>query len=245
MSAIKCTECGTWPIDPRAKFCPQCGWRVAAAAEPPKPPYGWMIVAGIDAKPQDRYFPALCAYCSAIVPGPGWRLLRENAQEVLPPDFEMTHDGREWINPGWAFHRESFFERMKRDPKILAIRVPCEPVKQPVGAGPIFAKPEFPKPISDLSGLPEDGYVLAYSTEKPYWTHISVGWFHNRAIVTSQYWSYWMPQPPPPVPPLKSAEEVEREAFDTWRDTHVNRGFETLDAFHAGIAHARNQGEGK
>lgn len=270
------------------------------ATESPKPPYGFRLVDKVKDAPKldtDLYFRKSLGvwglvehlrcfepnetYTRAINPGPGYRLLRED--EPLPEEkFERFAPSGRWLKSSKCGDENCCPKNMKAkdwadDPKnhTLAIRVPCEPVSQLVGAGPIFTKPkpiitdaackncncwlcsnwthcaycgtarnpELPKPIGDLSGLPEIGYVLIWGGG--HWSAASAK--DMRESKNSPRFTHWQPQPSAPVPPPKSQDEIDRDAALKWVASYkmTPERMMSVDCFTAGIAHARKQGEGK
>lgn len=100
-----------------------------------------------------------------------------------------------------------------------------------------ITKPEWPKAITDIEGLPEDGCVLAWDGE--IWCATYVRSVRNNYTAC---FTHWMPQPPAPVPPVKSADELEIEAVDAVSDYGcVQTPDQCLKIFRAGRAFDRSQ----
>lgn len=262
----RCPHCDWDLMAPAAE--PPRDLKEVHATEPPKPPYGYASVKLGYERDGDTYFSGLGVYGRPINPGPGYRLLRED--EPLPEEeFERFTPSGRWLKSSKCGDKNCCPKNMKSkdwadDPKnhTLAIRVPCETVKpEPVITDAACKNcdcwlvkgwnycpycstarnPELPKPISDLSGLPEgDWPVLAYHPGYKTWWGIKAG--QLKANVDN--FTHWQPMLPAPVPPPKSQEQLDDEACAAWLNSLPGLAL-PRPAFKAGIAHARKQGEGK
>jgi len=228
--------------------------------EPPKPPYGFRLVDKVKDQPKQKgdialgsngkWFTACFSapfeddytYARAIDPEQGYRLLREDA--VLPEYYEFTRCGKIWHYGGTQHGMKvSDYIQIPACVGTLAIRVP---VSEPSKPEPVCAmcrnsieEPEFPKPISDLSGLPEGKQVLAFDQRIGVWTNTTP--FNLRKHWNSDH-THWMPMLPSPVPPQKSQRDIDDDAFFSWAAVELpgDKG-DHHDAFRAGIAHARKR----
>ncbi len=207
-----------------------------------KPPYGYVLTDAPSAGDlfhtsagwatvQFGEFAGPFFYAKAIQPGPGFRLLGED--EKLPVTWEYTYNSERWhtiSSLSSAGQRVALY--CKSNSAILAIRVPIA-AQEP-------AAPVWPKPVTDLEGLPGDScYVLVFDSGNKTWVCLAARVL-RRGL--NESFTHWMPQPPPPIPPVKSQAEKDREAYKAWcRSSDMSKNLE--QAFEAGLAHARGEGK--
>lgn len=137
----------------------------------------------------------------------------------------IAHTIREWIGETGNMHYEKMIAHCARR-HILAIEA---------------QEARFtPKPISDLSGLPDEGPILIYADSKAHWVAGTAG--NLRRGFT--FGEFWMPMPPNPTPPAKTREGEQSEIVyrlhgNFLRDDEQNALEAIRLAVEAGIAFAR------